>query len=341
MKVYKDSFLKGGCSMPFEIIRHDITNVKVDAIVNAANTALQMGGGVCGAIFRAAGAQQLQQACDQIGSCQTGDAVITPAFQLQAKHIIHTVGPIWKGGNDNEEQLLSSCYRNSLQLALVNGCESIAFPLISAGIYGYPKREALMVATNEIQAFLKQHDMHIILVVFEKEAVQLSNERYNDIKAYIDDYYVAEQPVRSLIHMEEQLLGPVEEVEEKLESVRSLEHIMQYLEETFSERLLRLINERGLKDSEVYKRANIDRRLFSKIRSNKDYMPQKKTAIALAISLELTIDDTLDLLKTAGYTLSSSHKFDMIIQYFIEQGIYNIYEINEALFAFEQPLLGV
>ena len=245
VKAYKDSFLKGGCSMPFEIIRHDITNVKVDAIVNAANTALQMGGGVCGAIFRAAGAQQLQQACDQIGSCQSGDAVITPAFQLQAKHIIHTVGPIWKGGNDTEEQLLASCYRNSLQLALVNGCESIAFPLISAGIYGYPKREALMVATNEIQAFLKQHDMHIILVVFEKEAVQLSNERYNDIKAYIDDYYVAEQPVRSLIHMEEQLLGPVEEVEEKLESVRSLEHIMDYLEETFSERLLRLINERG------------------------------------------------------------------------------------------------
>ena len=327
--------------MPFEIIRNDITNVKVDAIVNAANTALQMGGGVCGAIFRAAGAQQLQQACNQIGSCQTGDAVITPAFQLQAKYIIHTVGPVWKGGNDNEQQLLTSCYRKSLQLAKENGCESIAFPLISAGIYGYPKREALTVATNEIEAFLKQYDMHIILVVFEKEAVQLSNERYSDIRAYIDDYYVAEQPVRSLIQIEEQLLGPFEEVEEKAESVRSLDHIMDYLEETFSERLLRLIDERGLKDSEVYKRANIDRRLFSKIRSNKDYMPQKKTAIALAISLELTIDDTLDLLKTAGYTLSSSHKFDMIIKYFIEHQIYNIFEINEALFAFEQPLLGV
>lgn len=327
--------------MPFEIIRNDITNVKVDAIVNAANTALQMGGGVCGAIFRAAGAQQLQQACDQIGSCQTGDAVITPAFQLQAKYIIHTVGPVWKGGNKNEKQLLANCYRKSLQLAKENGCESIAFPLISAGIYGYPKREALIVATNEIQAFLKQDDMHIILVVFEKEAVQLSNERYSDIRAYIDDYYVAEQPVRSLIQIEERLFGPFEEVEEKLESVRSLDHIMDYLEETFSERLFRLIDERGLKDSEVYKRANIDRRLFSKIRSNKDYMPQKKTAIALAISLELTIDDTLDLLKTAGYTLSSSHKFDMIIKYFIEHQIYNIFEINEALFAFEQPLLGV
>ena len=327
--------------MPFEIIRNDITNVKVDAIVNAANTALQMGGGVCGAIFRAAGAQQLQQACDQIGSCQTGDAVITPAFQLQAKYIIHTVGPVWKGGNKNEKQLLANCYRKSLQLAKENGCESIAFPLISAGIYGYPKREALTIATNEIQAFLKQYDMHIILVVFEKEAVQLSNERYSDIRAYIDDYYVAEQPVRSLIQIEERLFGPFEEVEEKLESVRSLDHIMDYLEETFSERLFRLIDERGLKDSEVYKRANIDRRLFSKIRSNKDYMPQKKTAIALAISLELTIDDTLDLLKTAGYTLSSSHKFDMIIKYFIEHQIYNIFEINEALFAFEQPLLGV
>ena len=325
--------------MSFEIIRNDITKVKVDAIVNAANTALQMGSGVCGAIFRAAGAQQLQKACNQIGSCQTGDAVITPAFQLQAKYIIHTVGPVWKGGHDNEQQLLAGCYRNSLHLALENGCESIAFPLISAGIYRYPKREALTIATNEIQEFLKQYDMHIILVVFEKEAVQLSKECYNNIQAYIDDYYVAAQPVRSLLQMEEQLLGPVEEVEEKLESVRSLEHMMDYLEETFSERLLRLIDERGLKDSEVYKRANIDRRLFSKIRSNKHYMPQKKTAIALAISLELTIDDTLDLLKTAGYTLSSSHKFDMIIQYFIERGIYNIFEINEALFAFEEPLL--
>ena len=157
--------------MPFEIIRHDITKVEVDAIVNAANSALQMGGGVCGAIFRAAGAQQLQQACDQIGSCQTGDAVLTPAFQLQAKYIIHTVGPVWQGGNDNERQLLASCYRKSLQLALANGCESIAFPLISAGIYGYPKHEALTVATDEIQTFLKHHDMHIILVVFEKEAV--------------------------------------------------------------------------------------------------------------------------------------------------------------------------
>ena len=157
--------------MPFEIIRHDITKVKVDAIVNATNSALQMGGGVCGAIFRAAGAQQLQQACDQIGSCPTGDAVLTPAFQLQAKYIIHTVGPVWQGGNDNERQLLASCYRKSLQLALNNGCESIAFPLISAGIYGYPKREALTVATDEIQAFLKQHDMHIILVVFEQEDV--------------------------------------------------------------------------------------------------------------------------------------------------------------------------
>ena len=326
--------------MPFEIIRHDITKVEVDAIVNAANSALQMGGGVCGAIFRAAGAQQLQQACDQIGSCQTGDAVLTPAFQLQAKYIIHTVGPVWKGGNHNERQLLASCYRKSLQLAFANGCESIAFPLISAGIYGYPKREALMVATDEIQAFLKHHDMHIILVVFEQEAVQLSNERYNEIQAYIDDYYVTEQPVRSLIQIEEQILEHFEAVDEKLESVRSLDNIMQYLEETFSERLLRLIDERGLKDSEVYKRANIDRRLFSKIRSNKEYMPQKKTAIALAISLELTIDDTLDLLKTAGYTLSSSHKFDMIIKYFIEHQNYNIFEINEALFAFEQPLLG-
>ncbi len=197
-----------------------------------------------------------------------------------------------------------------------------------------------MVATDEIQAFLKHYDMHIILVVFEKEAVQLSNERYNEIQAYIDDYYVIEQPVRSLIQIEEQILEHFEDVDEKLESVRSLDNIMQYLEETFSERLLRLIDERGLKDSEVYKRANIDRRLFSKIRSNKEYMPQKKTAIALAISLELTIDDTLDLLKTAGYTLSSSHKFDMIIKYFIEHQNYNIFEINEALFAFEQPLLG-
>lgn len=337
--------------MPFEIIRNDITKLKVDAIVNAANTALLQGGGVCGAIFEAAGSRLLQKACDEIGSCKTGEAVITEGFALPAKYIIHTVGPIWTGGMEKESQLLKNCYKNSLELAKKENLTSIAFPLISSGIYGYPKDQALHIAITAIGEFLMTNDMLVYLIVFDKGSLLLSERLFSNIEKYIDDNYVEEQ----LILENSRLLNNYELFNEDLilEEVnynivqpnkssfkkRNLEDVLTQLEETFSQKLLRLIDEKGFTDVETYKRANLDRKLFSKIRSNKDYSPRKSTALALAIALELTLDETLDLLQSAGFSLSSSSKFDLIIQFFIEEGNFNIFEINEALFSFEQPIL--
>ena len=159
--------------MALSLIRCDITTLQVDAIVNAANSALAPGGGVCGAIFKAAGYQELDAACQAIGGCSTGQAVITGGFALPAKYVIHTVGPIWHGGDRNEPQLLRDCYLNSLQLAAAHGCQSIAFPLISSGIYGYPKREAFQIAIAAIEEFSKDEDMEIILALFDAETVKL------------------------------------------------------------------------------------------------------------------------------------------------------------------------
>ncbi|MFK9095068.1 macro domain-containing protein [Bacillus salipaludis] len=332
--------------MPLEIVRHDITKMKVDAIVNAANTALKIGGGVCGAIFRAAGANELQEACNQIGPCKVGEAVITDGFKLDAKYIIHTPGPIWQGGSNQEATLLKASYYNSLELAKYHECESIAFPLISTGIYGYPKEEALQIAVSTISSFLLNSDMLVYLVVFDKKSFGISKKLFTSIHQYIDEHYVEEvgstfNRTRENRYIMEQLRD-VEILQQDLyeEVNSSLEIMLNQLDDSFSERLLRLIDEKEMTDVETYKRANIDRRLFSKIRNGVDYTPQKKTAIAFAIALNLNLVETSELLSTAGYTLSRSSKFDVIIEFFIQQANYNIHEINEALFAFDQPLLG-
>ena len=336
--------------MPLEIVRNDITKMSVDAIVNAANTGLQKGGGVCGAIFAAAGAERLQADCDRIGPCGVGKAVITAGYNLPAKFIIHTPGPVWKGGNAGEERLLRSCYANSLALAVANGCESIAIPLISSGIYGVPKDLALAVAISAIGEFLQNHDLMVYLTVYDKLAAALSEKLFSDIAQYIDDNYVEahKQFERNRIVTESDY--QIYDIHDKSilsapsapapAGKRSLRDVVGQLDESFPQRLLRLIDEKGLTDVETYKRANIDRKLFSKIRSGKTRNPSKNTAIAFAIALRLSFDETRDLLGTAGYTLSSSSKFDVIIAYFIEEGIYNVHEINEALFVFAQPLLG-
>lgn len=328
--------------MPLQLVRNDITKMKVDAIVNAANTALKRGGGVCGAIFSAAGAKELQAECDRIGGCKVGEAVISKGYNLPAKYIIHTVGPVWQGGHANEAQLLHNCYINSLNLALKHKCESIAFPLISSGIFGYPKDQALHVAISAISEFLLNNEANVYLVLFDKNAVTLSEKLFTAITEYIDDHYVDERLLRERHRGIEYVAGRavIRQDEVLYSPSRSLEDVLGQLDETFSEMLLRLIDEKGLTDVETYKRANIDRKLFSKIRSNKDYHPSKATALALAIALKLNLDETLDLLSKAGYTLSPSSKFDVIIQYFIEEGNYNIFEINEALFYFEQATLG-
>ncbi|HVI41213.1 MAG TPA: macro domain-containing protein [Anaerovoracaceae bacterium] len=329
--------------MPLEIIRNDITKMKVDAIVNASNISLKKGGGVSGAIFTAAGENELQQECDKIGKCGVGEAVVTKGFQLPAKYIIHTVGPIWQGGNHNEEKLLKNCYTNSLILAYQNKCKSIAFPLISSGVYGYPKDKAFNIAVTAISDFLMNQEMAVYLVVYDKSAIAIGEKLFANIEKYIDDNYVDSHSFSENRRMlaDYEVTQPFSLMETTTYmKPRKLEDIIWNLDETFSQMLLRLIDEKGFTDVQAYKKANIDRKLFSKIRSNKDYNPKKTTVLAFAMALELNLDETLDLLGKAGYTLSSSNKFDVIIQFFIEEGKYDIYTINQTLFYYDQMLLG-
>ena len=336
--------------MPFTIVRNDITRMKVDAIVNAANTALQMGGGVCGAIFNAAGAVDLQAACDRLAPIQTGDAVITPGFRLPVKYIIHAAGPVYRGGKQGEEDQLRACYLNSLKRAVENQCESIAFPLISSGIYGYPKDDALRVATAAIRGFLGTHDIDVYLVVFDKAAFAISEKLLGEVASYIDEHYVErfadERRSQRLLDVEREALRapappPKASVAESLAPPPGVDDLIGNLDEPFSATLLRLIDAKGKTNVEVYKRANLDRKLFSKIRSGNGYLPSKRTVLALAVALELTLEETDDLLERAGFALSPSQKFDVIVEFFIVNGKYDIFEINEVLFGYDQPLLGI
>lgn len=338
--------------MPFSIIRNDITKLGVDAIVNAANTNLQMGGGVCGAIFSAAGADRLQAACDNLAPIKTGETVITKGFKLPAKYIIHTAGPVYRGGKQNEESLLRDCYINSLKLAVQHQCESIAFPLISSGIYGYPKRDALRIATDAIREFINEHDIDVSLVVFDKEALTVSEGLLFEVRSYIDEHYVDEHTdlrrSRKLLDVEREALSDEAIADMSVAmpmpsmaaAPKSIEDLIGNLDEPFSQSLMRLIDATGKKDSEIYHRANIDRRLFSKIRSNINYAPSKPTVLAFAIALELDLNQTSDLLERAGFALSHSRKFDVIVEYFIKSRKYDVFEINEVLFSYDQPLLG-
>jgi len=320
-----------------------------------------MGGGVCGAIFSAAGADMLQAACNNFAPIKTGEAVVTQGFNLPAKYIIHAAGPVYRGGNQDEEALLCSCYINSLELAVKLDCESIAFPLISSGIYGYPKADALRVATTAIRGFTSEHDIDISLVVFDKEALAVSEELLGAVESYIGEHYVEEKThrysPRELLDVERKALSDIEMLDMSRlmplmteEAVfadaisapmgASIDDLVGNLDEPFSATLMRLIDATGRKDSDVYNRANIDRRLFSKIRSNAQYAPSKPTVLAFAIALELTLDQTEDLLERAGFALSRSRKFDVIVEYFIQSRKYDIFEINEVLFSYDQPLLG-
>jgi len=349
---------KAGENMPLQIIRADITKLRCDAIVNAANSTLLGGGGVDGAIHRAAGKKLLDE-CRTLGGCNTGEAKITNGYNLPAKYVIHTVGPVWRGGNNNEKSLLESCYDNSLKLAKEYNCESVAFPLISAGVYGYPKKEAFDIAVERSAEFLKNNDMLIYIVVFDKDSFLESSKLFSDIKQFVDDTYVLENKTAPSFVFGSEFsarpspsgrasfskadVQPENEVPAPLfcEALPDLDkEIPVTVDESFSQMLLRKIDEKGISDSECYKKANIDRRLFSKIRSDIHYKPSKPTAIAFAIALEMNLDETKELLLKAGYALSRSFEFDIIIEYFISHKIYDIFKINEALFAFDQALLG-
>jgi len=404
--------------MPFNIVRNDITKMKVDIVVNAANQSLLGGGGVDGAIHGAAGPDLLEE-CKTLGGCSTGQVKVTKAYKLPAKYIVHAVGPRWKGGNNGEEILLRSCYKKALEEAVRLACESIAFPLIASGIYGYPKDKALKVARDEIRNFLNGHELQVYLVIFDRQAMTISDQLFNKVRSFVDQRYVdrklrgetsrlrtmKSQSARDLDRLSIQTdlvkktknqagflskgheplakkkarssydpIDPIEpfrpeEVAEEIieygksessksessksesskseasksdfrKDKRNLEDSVKGLDESFATMLLRLIDEKGFRDVIVYKRANVDRRLFSKIRKDDGYNPSKRTAIAFCIALELNLDQSKDLLKKAGYALSDSNKFDVIIQYFIQEKDYDIYTINEVLFKFEEKLLG-
>ncbi len=334
--------------MPLEIIRNDLTKVKADAIVNTAHPSLLGGGGVDGAIHKAAGPALLTE-CLSLGGCEVGQAKITKGYKLPARYVIHTVGPVWQGGHGNEEKLLADCYLNSLQLAKKYQLESIAFPLISSGTFGYPKDKALKTAISVIGGFLFENDMTVYLVVFDKKSFALSEKLFSSIKQFIDDNYVDEnrniqdmneRRWQAAIYTQESLVSSMNVHTAEIESRYSLEDVTKHLDETFSQMLLRMIDKKGMTDAETYKKANIDRKLFSKIRNDIYYKPSKQTAIAFAISLRLDMEETAELLKKSGFALSNSNLFDVIIRYFIEDRNYNVFEINDALFYFDQHLLG-
>ena len=341
--------------MPFRIIRDNITHVHADAIVNSANPQPEVGGGAEADIFRTAG-PRLGRARARLGSLTTGAAVVTKAYDLPAKYIIHTIGPVWQGGDAGEIAALRLCYQNSIDTAISMGCKSVAFPLISSGAYGFPKAEALDVAIGEIRSRLFE-DIEMILVVYDRDAYALSEERYAGVAAYIDDRYVDERS--SLRNRGESMrfaanVPPMAEdaplaAAPKLFGVAKLfgaakksglEERMREMDAGFSETLLRLIDESGCTDAEIYKRANVDRKLFSKIRSKPDYRPSKPTALAFCVALRLDPPAARELISRAGYALTRSSRFDIIVEYFLEKGIFDICEINAALFEFDQPLLG-
>lgn len=330
--------------MPLEIIRNDITRMQVDAIVNAANQSLMGGGGVDGAIHQAAGPGLLEE-CRKLHGCDTGEAKITQGYLLPCRYVIHTVGPIWRGGGYQEKEKLISCYRNSLLLAWKHEIKTIAFPLISAGAYGYPKAQALLVAVDTIREFLLDHDMLVYLVLFGKESWKISEKLYAGLAQYIDDRYVEEhldyarenqRRIRCQANNQEELCAPCPAPP----MASSLDEALSGMDESFSQMVLRKIDEKGMTDAQCYKSAHMDRKLFSKIRKDAYYRPSKPTALSLAVALRLSLPETEELLRKAGLALSHSNKGDIIVEYCILHGVYDLFEINELLYHYDQALLG-
>lgn len=372
--------------MPFEIVRNDITNMRVDAIVNTANRRPVIGSGTDAGIHQKAG-PELLRARMEIGDIAVGQAAITPGFGLHARHVIHVVSPVWQGGVLNEQALLGQCYARALDLAKGAGCESVAFPLLASGNNGFPKPLALQIAVNAFSSFLMENDMQIYLVVFSRDAFQLSEKLFISVASFIDEHYVQERTedeylvpygreeqrelrgealYRARRRLRRQLreLGertfpdtakapekrfpdtldfpaPMENAAAPLPGTATeWESVLTEVGASFSETLLKLIDRTGKTDADIYKKANIDRKLFSKIRNNMDYKPSKATALAFCLALELDLAETRDFIARAGFALSPSSKFDIIVQYFIIHRNYDIFELNEVLFAFKQPLLG-
>ena len=369
------AYISERLKMPLKIVRNNIVNVKADAIVNTANPEPIVGIGVDSAIYTAAGWDRLLEEREKIGPMKPGQAAHTPAFGLDAKYIIHVIGPVWQGGNCGERETVADCYRKAMEMAEELECSSIAFPLIATGTYGFPKDEALKIAMREISSFLIDHEMDVIIVVFDKLAFEISGKLFENINEYIDDHdanLIRGEQVRDFFDgafgdgdpeikygeavprfrreraaalSQMHSVGALQEKEsawmppEEIDASVTIDEMLKDPGKSFQEKLFDLIEERGLEDPDVYKRANIDRKLFSKIR-NPGYNPSKRTAVALAIALKLDLDETNDLLMRAGFALSESTVFDLLISYCIEHKIYDVHEVNCILFKYDQAILG-
>ena len=409
--------------MSFKIVRNDITKMNTEAIVNTADAHPTVGSGCDSAVYKAAGYDELLKYREEkIGFVPEGNISITPGFALPAKYIIHAVSPLYMGGNEAEEERLRSCYRKSLQLAKENAIHSIAFPLISAGGFGYPKEEGMRIALDEINAFLLNNEMDIYLVVFDDKAKSMGKLIYPELEEYIDQNYVedrhieeygggffegvrsdaddakgflsgegmAERTRRRVDHRNRAdkanagsalasmasmampkanaskplALGsvfkkgsrpdtdeclrmspasPKKDIEDfdsecdvsfddfETEHESKLEERMRHIADTFSQYLLYLIRDKQMENAEVYKRAIVDKKIFSKIKNNVDYHPNKLTALCLCVGARLNLDESKDLLARAGYALSPCDKTDIIFSYFIENGIYDMIELDIQL----------
>lgn len=419
--------------MPLYIIRDDVTKIMCDAIVNPTNEDLLPNGGADLAIHTAAGSELIRE-CRRIGHLDVGDAAITPGFNLPSKYVIHTVGPIWQG-LDSDEVLLAACYRRVIRLAVSHRCKSIAIPLISAGLNGFPKDRVLRLASEVISKMLALIEMEVYLVLYDGCDFEIPSDRLEDLHRYLGArgaFRAAPESVREdeypILESHSVCLGAVrktgsydfredascewegdeEDIDEAREeksdksgeedtddesnaeyfrrsaaektrtktrsetpgspekadtppthravssksffigcaprasSHKTLDDYLRQLDRGFADTLFYYIDERKISDVECYKRSNVSKKTFSKIKCNKLYRPSKVTAVSFAIGLRLSLEETQHLLSTAGLCLSDSYEFDLIIKYFLTTGDYkDIFEVNEVLYKFDQPLLGV
>ena len=340
--------------MPFKIVRNDITHVKADVIVNTANPKPKYASGTDLAIYQAAGADELLAERKKVGCIERGDIAVTGAYALNAKYIIHTVGPVWVDGMHKEFETLESCYAKSLQKALELGCDSIAFPLISTGVYGFPKDKALQIAVSVFSRFLLENEMQIILVVFDKKSFQLSGKLVGEIDSFIDANYIRQKRrseysrrpfsrsrIESDITYDSEVYEEccryteAEESEPELlmsvpmpQKAISLEEELENGGMSFHDKLFELIGKSGMDNKDVWKRANLDRKHFSKIQCDEKYHPKKKTVMALCIALELDLEQAKDLLARADWAFSPSSKVDLIVQKAIIDKQYDIYQLK-------------
>lgn len=362
--------------MPLKIIRQDITKIKCDAIVNPSNRHLKPGGGADLAIHNAAG-KKLYEYCQTLGGCAVGSAVVTPAFKLPARYVIHTAGPDWLK-EENPREILASCYRECLKLAAERKCKTVAFPLIGAGTYGCPRGDVLRIATKVISEFLFENEMLVYLVVYDKDSFDVSQKVFSDVASFIDDNYVTEHAMmraslsgatggrivggrpaderfaerkvsqmRSSELQSEEIVASAAPMSDAMDfgsaaPLLSLDDMIRNMDKGFADTLFFYIDKKGITDVECYKRSNVDKKTFSKIKCNKNYKPSKVTAISFAIGLKLDSKETEHLLRSAGFSLSNNNLFDVIIQYFTTTGKYeDIFDVNEILYKYDQVTLGV